>query len=101
MAQPLLIAIPDSERSLTEKTDDNIERVRPAFDKDHRLAVRNLENKLGIAKNSISNILTEELPRIFLKWTIMMKIHASCDFWLFSRLKMPLKGHRFDEKLIL
>ncbi|GFV81724.1 histone-lysine n-methyltransferase setmar-like protein [Trichonephila clavipes] len=23
---------------------------------------------------------------------------APCDFWLFPRLKMPLKGHRFDNK---
>lgn len=23
---------------------------------------------------------------------------APCDFWLFPRLKMPLKGHRFDDK---
>ncbi|CAH2108037.1 unnamed protein product [Euphydryas editha] len=23
---------------------------------------------------------------------------ALCDFWLFPRLKMPLKGHQFDNK---
>ena len=50
-----------SGRPSTTKTLNNIERVRLAIEGDCRLAVRELENDLGIPKTTVSKILNKIL----------------------------------------
>lgn len=112
---------PRSGRPSTTKTPGNIERVQLAINEDRRLTVRELECDLGIPKTSVWKILTENLQMVRVCAKFIPKLLtveqknlrleiaqdnlemvspdvAPCDFWLFPRLKMPLKGHRFDDK---
>ena len=50
-----------SNRPLTTKTLDNIERVRLTIEGDRRLTVRELENDLGIPKTTVWEILNKIL----------------------------------------
>ena len=103
-----------SGRPSTTKTLDNIERVRLAIKGDRRLTVRELENDLGIPKTTVWEILNKFLgiTRVCAVCEQFLSKHsiallrqppysrdiAPCDFWLFPKLKKPLKGQQFYHK---
>ena len=84
-----------SGRTSTTKILDNIERVRLAIEGDRRLTVRELENDLGIAKNSVWEILNKILgmTRVcavtgFFTTITRQRIHRilCSNFWRNTRL---------------
>jgi transposase len=50
-----------SGRPSTSRTDENVERVRILVDKDRRVTVRFIANELELNKNTVNQILNEEL----------------------------------------
>ena len=52
---------PCSGRPATSRTPDDVENVRATINKDRQLTVRELEADLGIAKSTVSEILTQDL----------------------------------------
>ena len=94
---------------------------KDAINKDWRLTGRELEADLGLPKTTVSQTLTQDLgmKRVvakFIPWLLLpeQKEHratvandliqtainepdlAPCNFWLFPKLKSPLKGRRFQ-----
>ena len=90
---------------------------RTAIDKDQRLTVWELEADLGIPKTAVSEILMQDsaaasfVPQLLLpeqkehrtvvandlnKTSTNKPGLAPCNFWLFPKLKSPLKGKRFQ-----
>ena len=92
--------------------------MRLAIEGDRRLTVRELENDLGIPKTTVWQILNKMLgmtrvpahssnlvQQFLSKHSIALLRQppyspdiTPCDFWLFPKLKKPLKGQRFDDK---
>nr|XP_012135769.1 PREDICTED: putative uncharacterized protein FLJ37770 [Megachile rotundata] len=79
---------PHSGRPSTTTTPNNIERVRLAINEDRLLTVRELEYDVGIPKTSFGLSFGQALHQPPYSPDVV-----PCDFWLFSRLKMPLKGY--------
>lgn len=115
---------PRSGRPSSTNSPDNVEKVREAIAQDSRLTMRELEKQLNIPKTVVAEILTEKLGlrRVAAKFVPTLRLippvlcnsfwaklgiplvpHppyspdlAPCDFWLFPKLKSPMKGTRFD-----
>jgi len=98
-----------SGRPSTSRIPEYVERVRAAINENRRLTVRELEEDLGIPRTTVSQILTEDLGKKRVAAKFLVKHHitqvcqppyspdlAPCDFWLFLKLKLPLKGRRFQ-----
>ncbi|XP_033232083.1 uncharacterized protein LOC117183040 [Belonocnema kinseyi] len=86
---------PRSGRPSRRTSSDNVKRLRVAVEQDRRLTMKELEDELGIPKSTVWRILSENLG---MTRVITGPDIAPCDFCLFTRLKVPLKGHRFDDK---
>jgi hypothetical protein len=92
---------------------------------DRRITVRELVNEIGVSIGSVHSILTEDLgirrvsakfiPKLLTMEQKQRRLEitqdipvvrqapyspnmAPCDFWLFPKLKMPLKGTRFESR---
>jgi len=112
-----------SERPSTSKTQENVERVSEMIRSNRRLTIRKIVEGLNISCGSVQNILTTDLNmrRVSAKFdnvpchssllvrqflsnkNIMVCPHTPCssdlapyDFWLFPRVKMAMKGKRFE-----
>ena len=112
---------PRCRRPTTSRIPESVEHVQAAINKDQRLTLRELEADLGIPTITVSVILTQDLcmkcvvakfiPHILLpeqkehhaaiandliQTTTRESDLAPHDFWLFPKLKSPLKGKRFQ-----
>jgi len=93
-------------------TEENIEKERDFVKVSKKSSVRFLEMKLGIPKTTIHRILTEKLGLqklnskfiidFFTKNQIFLLQHspyspdlAPCDYFLFPKLHLAMKGNRF------
>jgi len=111
-------SVEDEERSgrpLTSKTQENVERVREMVRSNRQLTIREISEDLNISYGSVQNILTTDLNMrqvsdnalchalLLLNKYITVCPHlpysldmAPCDFWLFPKVKMTMKGKRFE-----
>ncbi|PNF28929.1 hypothetical protein B7P43_G18064 [Cryptotermes secundus] len=116
-----------SGRLSTSRNSDVIEKVRTLIMEDCRLAIHEVADEVWISRGSANTILTKDLgmrrmtakfvpkllsPEQQLRLEGFLAKHgipqvrqapyspdmAPCDFWLFPRLKTPLKGSRFDNR---
>jgi hypothetical protein len=97
----------------TSRNDELIDQVRTLVMQDRRVAVRELEEEVGISAGSVHSIVTDDLAlrRVSVKFvpkliqTFLAKRNipvvrqapyspdmAPCNYWLFPHLKMQLKG---------
>ncbi|PNF32541.1 hypothetical protein B7P43_G02465 [Cryptotermes secundus] len=84
---------PRSGRPSTSRNENVIEQVRTLVMEDRRITVRELANEIGliqifVAKHNI--LVVRQAP--------YSPDMAPCDFWLFPKLKIPLKGTRFESR---
>ncbi|PNF18762.1 hypothetical protein B7P43_G03333 [Cryptotermes secundus] len=88
---------PRSGRHSTSRNENVIEQVWTLVMEDHRMTVRELAKEIGIRLGSVHSILSEDLGmrRVQAPYSPDM---APCDFWLFPKLKMPLKRTRFESR---
>ncbi|PNF38932.1 hypothetical protein B7P43_G07456 [Cryptotermes secundus] len=106
---------PRSRRPSTSRNENVIEQVQTLVMEGRRITVRELANEIGVSTGSVHSSLTEDLgmrrvsakfvPTFVTKHNIPVVHQASyspdmapCDFWLFPKLKMPLKGTRFESR---
>ncbi|KYN30749.1 hypothetical protein ALC56_14951 [Trachymyrmex septentrionalis] len=112
-----------SERPSTSKTDENVQEVKEIVLKNRRITIREIANDLNISFGSCQSILTDVLgmtrvsakfvPKLRSKTSLLVSSFlaknntiimpqppyspdlAPCDFFLFPKLKRPMKGRRF------
>ena len=119
-------SVEDEERSgrpSTSKTQENVERLSEMIRSNRRLIIREISEDLNISYGSIQNILTTDLnmrrvsakflPRVLTveqkEQQFLSNKHitvcphppyapdlAPCDFWLFPKVKMTMKGKHFE-----
>jgi len=106
-------------RPSTSRTENNVARVKAVLDRDRHLNVRLTAQEVGLPKTDVYRIITEDLHmrKICTKlvsknlsevWEFLAQNNiptlphlpyspdlASCDFFLFPKLKTHLKGHHF------
>ncbi|XP_071649994.1 protein GVQW3-like [Temnothorax longispinosus] len=107
-----------SGRPSTSKTDENVDKVKEIVVKNRKLTIRELAEDLNIAYGSVQDILVNDLgfrrvaaklvPKDlnFLQKRDRVDIAkpsnspdlAPCDFFLFNRIKKPLRGTRFSSR---
>lgn len=100
----------------TSRTAQNVDRLRVCVLGDRRVSLRMLEDELGINKETIRQMLHEDLGMRKLCAKMVPKVRdfltkndiptlphppyspdlAPCDFHLFPQLKSYLKGNRYD-----
>jgi len=102
------------------KTQENVERVSEMIRSNRRLTIREISEDLNISYGSVQNILTTDLNmrRVsdntpchasLLVWQFLSNKNitvcphppyspdlAPCNFWLFPKVKMTMKGKRFE-----
>ena len=108
-------------RTATSRTPENVKHVWAATNKDQQLTGREREADLGISKTPSSETLTQDLgmKQVVAKFALGLLLPeqkeccaavandltqtttniqglAPCDFWLFPKLKSPLKRKRFQ-----
>jgi len=119
-------SVEDEERSgrpSTSNTPENVERVSEMIRSNRRLTVREISEDLNVSYGSIQNILTTDLNmrRVSAKFVpLVLTVEqkelqflsnknitvcphplyspdlAPCDFWLFPKVMMAMKGKRFE-----
>jgi hypothetical protein len=113
---------PRSGRPSTCRNDQVIAKVNAVVMRDRRLTIREIAEEVGLSTFSAHSIVTEDLAmkRVSAKFvpklltaerTFLAKNQtpvlqqapyspdmAPCDFWLFRKLKRPLKGTRFQTR---
>lgn len=96
----------------TSKTAENVERIRELIHEDRRLMIHDLADNVGISYGVCQEILTENLntrriaakfvPRLLTKdqmeqrMNVCLELREIFDFSLFPKMKMKLKGRRFE-----
>ncbi|EGI67572.1 FLJ37770-like protein [Acromyrmex echinatior] len=113
-------SVEDNERSSrpsTSKTDENIDKVREMMANNRKLTIRKLAEDLNIAYGSVQDIVVNDLGLrrvaanaiIIREFLVKNKTNtiqqpsnspdmAPCDFFLFDRVKKPLRGTRFNSR---
>lgn len=115
-------SVEDDERSgrpSTSKTDENIDKIKEMMAENRKLTIRELAEDLNIAYGSVHDILANDMGfrraapshnAIIIRNlltkngtnTIQQPPNSSdlapCDFFLFGRLKKPLRGTRFSSQ---
>jgi len=114
---------PRSGRPSTSKTDENVQEVKEIVLKNRRITIREIADDLNISFGSCQSILTDVLgmtrvsakfvPKLRSKTSLLVSSFlaknntiimpqppyspdlAPCDFFLFPKLKRPMKGRRF------
>ncbi|PNF37545.1 hypothetical protein B7P43_G13826 [Cryptotermes secundus] len=86
---------PRSGRPSASQNENVIEQVWTLVMVDHRITVRELVNEIGLSIGSVHSVLTENLG---MRRAPYLPDMAPCDFWLLPKLKMPLKGTRFESR---
>ncbi|XP_018347274.1 PREDICTED: uncharacterized protein LOC108751537 [Trachymyrmex septentrionalis] len=114
---------PRSGRPSTSKTDENVQEVKEIVLKNRRITIREIADDLNISFGSCQSILTDVLgmtrvsvkfvPKLRFKTSLLVSSFlaknntivmpqppyspnlAPCDFFLFPKLKRPMKGRRF------
>lgn len=113
---------PRSGRPSTSRNEVVINTVHAVIMEDHRLTIHEISEELGISVGSVNSILKKDLGmwRVAAKFVPKLLSHeqqelrlsisqdmldcvnantmAPCEFWLFPKLKHPLKGSRFDDR---
>ncbi|KAG5311085.1 MOS1T transposase, partial [Acromyrmex insinuator] len=98
----------------------HVQKIRDLVLANRRLTVRDLTDLVGISEGSVKTILSDHLglrkvhDNAPSHTSLVVRDHfaknsthiipqppyspdlAPCDFWLFSKLKRPLRGHRFE-----
>ncbi|KAI6659814.1 hypothetical protein LOD99_10612 [Oopsacas minuta] len=116
-----LHADPRPGRPTSSKTRSNIERVQTILDEYRRITLRELEEREGISKATLHSIIIEDLEMSKVQHDNAMP-HVSSktmaaiddlgfeylphppyspdlplsDYWLFGKMKRPLRGKRFE-----
>ena len=101
--------VEDEERSgrTTSKTQENVERVSGMIRSNRRLTIREISEDLNISYGSVQNNAPCHIlllvRQILSNKNITVCPHppyspdlAPCDFWLFPKVKMTMKGKRFE-----
>ncbi|PNF30398.1 hypothetical protein B7P43_G12860, partial [Cryptotermes secundus] len=86
---------PRSGRPSTSRNENVIEQVRTLVMEDRCITAPEHENEIGVSTGSVHSILTKDLGMRRAPYSPDM---APCDFWLFPKLKMPLKETRFESR---
>ncbi|PNF32294.1 hypothetical protein B7P43_G16679 [Cryptotermes secundus] len=106
---------PCSGRPSTSRNENVIEQVQTLVMEDRRITVRELANEIGVGTGLVHSILTEDLGMRSVSTKFIQTFVAKhnipvvrqapyspdmalCDFWLFPKLKMLLKGTRFESR---
>lgn len=115
--------LPRFGRPSTSVTDENIEEVKKIVLEDRRVSIREIAADLGVSFRSVQSVMHDVLglrrveARLVLRvLNVLQKQYriavaeemlsfiqapyspdmALCDFFLFPRLKLPLRGKRFE-----
>ncbi|KAG5308114.1 SETMR methyltransferase, partial [Acromyrmex insinuator] len=85
-------------RPSTSTTDENIDEVKKIVLANRRITIREVAKDVNISIGSCHSIFTNDLTK---NNTLMMSQPpyspdlAPCDFFLFPKLKRPMKGRRY------
>jgi len=106
-------------RPPTPRTENSVARVEAVLDRDRRLNVRLIAEEVGLPKTDVYRIITEDMhmrkicaklvpKNLYDVWEFLAQNNittlphppygldlASCDFFLFPKLKTHLKIHHF------
>eukprot|EP00102_Acyrthosiphon_pisum_P015255 XP_008185723.1 PREDICTED: putative uncharacterized protein FLJ37770 [Acyrthosiphon pisum] len=74
-------------------TKQNVERFSVLVRTNRRLTVRMMSSELGINKETVRQMLHGDL----LMPKMVGSDRAPLDFWLFPKLKEPMKGHHYED----
>ena len=101
-------------RPLISTDEQHVNQIKELVHKNRRLTIRDLADTIDISRGSLNTVSKDILGRQLVVFALVFRDHfaknsthivplppyspdlAPCDFWLFPKLKRPLRGHGFD-----